>query len=444
MLNDKPHSFLFYSILLMSLVTYVFTGYCVQRQQFFLLLCLFGLLFSGYFYLIHSSLNGNFIQKAIWASILFRMTLLLMLPNLSDDCYRFIWDGRLSAQGSNPFSFLPSAIASTPATFSCHLDAKLYALLNSKNYYTVYPPLLQGVFYTAAKVFPDSIKGSIIILRLFIIGAETASIVLLLKLLKKMRLPPQNVLLYALNPLVIFELTGNLHFEAFMILFLLLFFYFFIKKWWISASVAFSLAVASKLLPLIFFPFLIKRLGLKRFILFTTLCFALICVFFVPFFSSNLLLNLGASLRLYFQVFEFNGSLFYLLRWLGFRTMGYDLIGTVGKVIPLLVAAGICLMAYFNNQNKPADQMKSMLFALSFYLAFASIVHSWYIAPLIAITVFTRYRYSIIWSALIFLTYSAYSYIPYKENYWLLSLEYVLVYGYAFYELISGHDNSLV
>jgi hypothetical protein len=95
--------------------------------------------------------------------------------------------------------------------------------MNSPDYYTVYPPVLQGVFGLAAPFASFSPLGGVVVLRLCILAGRRVSIRLLTQLLAAYGLPPGRVLLYALNPLVIVELTGNVHFEALMIFFLLAF-----------------------------------------------------------------------------------------------------------------------------------------------------------------------------------------------------------------------------
>jgi uncharacterized membrane protein len=74
------------------------------------------------------------------------------------------------------------------------------------------------------------------------------------------------VFIYALNPLVIIELTGNLHFEAVMIFFTLLSVWLLVTNKWILASLALTLAISAKLLPIIFLPLLfITLVGKKHF-----------------------------------------------------------------------------------------------------------------------------------------------------------------------------------
>ena len=76
-----------------------------------------------------------------------------------------------------------------------------------------------------------------------------------------------------------------------------------------------------------------------------------------------------------------------------------------------------------------------MLFSLSIYFFTATIIHPWYICTLIAISVFTKFRFSYLWSVLSVLSYATYNNTAYEENLWLTSIEYILVYSYLFYEL---------
>ena len=62
-----------------------------------------------------------------------RLMLLFSFPNLSDDIFRFIWDGRMCSLGINPYGYLPSEIVDNHAA----LGAELYSELNSPNYFTI-------------------------------------------------------------------------------------------------------------------------------------------------------------------------------------------------------------------------------------------------------------------------------------------------------------------
>jgi len=74
------------------------------------------------------------------------------------------------------------------------------------------------------------------------------------------------------------------------------------------------------------------------------------------------------------------------------------------------------------------------LLSISLYLVCATLVHPWYLSLAIVLSVFTKYRYPILWSALICLTYLNYSYAEYHENLWIVALEYLAVFGFFIWE----------
>jgi hypothetical protein len=89
---------------------------CFMQRIFVCLYCLLlertdflALLFSfdySFFLLTKSNRKNNF-NFLILISVLFRLLFIFSLPNLSQDFYRFIWDGRLILLGLNPFTNLP-------------------------------------------------------------------------------------------------------------------------------------------------------------------------------------------------------------------------------------------------------------------------------------------------------------------------------------------------
>lgn len=370
-------------------------------------------------------------------SILLRLILVFAFPNLSDDIYRFVWDGRLWLNGWNPFDHLPSYYIENELQIP-GITSALYDELNSPNYFTIYPPVAQAVFALACWLFPNSLLGSAIIMKLFLFACEVGSIILLVKLLRHFQLPQKNALIYALNPLIIIEITGNLHFEGAMIFFLLLAFWWITQKRFTWSALAFALSIAAKLLPLIFLPFLIRRLGWAKSIrYFSVIGLALVLLFF-PLFSGLFLENFGTSLDLYFRKFEFNASFYYLARWVGYQIKGYNIIQTIGPILALATFLGVLLMAYFEKDVRWVKWPLRMLFAICLYLFFTTTVHPWYTALPIVLCTFTRFRFPILWSGLIFLTYVNYSYTPYHENLWVVGVEYGVVIIWLIVEMWTG------
>ncbi|MBW8050556.1 MAG: hypothetical protein FVQ77_09495 [Cytophagales bacterium] len=438
-----------YTACLASLTGYICLSYFTDRTNFYQVFILYSFLFLSYAYLLSKKSDTFDYKTGILAAILFRISLLFVLPNLSDDFYRFIWDGRLMTNGENPFAFLPT-------DYLQHgINKDLYDHLNSPDYYSIYPPVCQFIFYTACKLFPESILGSVVVMRLFILLAEAGSIFLLNKLMKTFQIPQKAVLLYALNPLVIIELVGNLHFEAVMIFFLLLAVYLLARAQSTSqlikgrykeagSAISFAIAIGVKLLPLIFLPLLLKRLGFKKSIFYYLIVASCVLILFIPFFSISHLTNLLSSFSLYFQKFEFNASIYYIVRWIGYQIVGYNIIIQAGIALAATTAVLIGFITYFEKIpslsakfSKPGKKLpQTILWVLTCYFLLATTVHPWYITTLVALSVFSKYRFAIIWSALIPLTYITYLTIPYQENFYLIMAEYIVVFGWMIYEKI--------
>src|SRR5690606_35260493 len=122
---------------------------------------------------------------------------------------------------------------------------------------------------------------------------------------------------------------GNLHMEALLIFFLLLFLYQLHYQRYLTSAVPFALAVGSKLLPLMFLPFVWRKLGFRRFAAFGFVLLVVLLLLFFPLLSLEVLRNIWQSIDLYFQRFEFNASVYYLLRWLGIQLTGYNQIAVI-------------------------------------------------------------------------------------------------------------------
>lgn len=435
-----------------STLLYACLLYATPRTSFFQLLGLFAALFAGYFLIIGKSLLRKPLpsfsplqwRSMLLAAIAFRLLAVFSLPNLSDDYYRFVWDGRLLSHGANPFLKLPSEYMQQPdVAAKLGLSQQLYQGLNSPNYFTIYPPLNQAVFWMAARVFPRDLYAAVVCMKGVLFLAELGSLYLLFLLLARWKLPREYLAIYALNPLVIAELVGNLHFEALMIVFLLWSMYLFeVGKWRIAAA-PYALAVCSKLLPLMLLPLLLRRLGFRRSLIFGLLLALGTGLCFLPFFDLHTFRHLMESVSLYFQKFEFNASIYYLLRWVGFQVKGYNIIQTAGKYLSAITLAGILLIALLERRPRWKTLPASMLWAFVLYFGLASIVHPWYICTLVALATLCNWRFPLIWAALLPLTYFTYISPSYQENLYLVATEYVLVLIWMVWEISKEDFNKI-
>ena len=409
-------------VILLSAIAYYLFGYTTPRTDFNKVFTYYSLLFIG-FGLLYKCSNLS-IKWLIIGGIIFRFILLFAIPNLSDDFYRFLWDGRAIAKGINPYLILPQ---NNPELISNGIE--LYKGMGNMNgsHFTCYPPLNQFAFTIPAIISENGIFISTIVMRLTLIISDIITLYFGLKILKILNIDKRKILLYFINPFIIIELTGNLHYEGMMIAFLSASIYYMLKnKNHLSASL-WACAVSIKLIPLLFIPLLYKKLGFKNLFIYGTIVLGINAILFIPFLSQNLVNNFMSSIELYFQNFEFNASIYYVVREIGFWIKGYNIIGLVGKTTPFIIIVITILISIIRKNNKTVTLFTSMLFLIISYYLLASVVHPWYIAIPLFLSIFTKYNFAVVWSFTIILSYSAYINTNYKENLWLVFLEYFIV-----------------
>jgi len=373
------------------------------------------------------------------ASVWFRVIFILAIPNLSQDFYRFIWDGRMILEGLNPYLFTPESFIINDEFPVIQAD-ELYNGMGALNgsHFTNYPPLNQLCFVISGLFAGKNILGSIIVMRLLIIVADFGTLYFGQKLLKKLELPSYHIFWYLLNPFIIIELTGNLHFEGVMIFFLVWSLFLLQKNKWKLAAIVLACSISVKLLPLIFLPLFFQKLGLKKSFIFYCITGITTLILFSPFYSSVFITNYSQTVALWFGNFEFNASIYYILREIGYLYRGWNEIAIIGKIIPILVFTFVIIMTFFRKNKTSIQLFTTMLLCLTFYFFMSTTVHPWYIATLLILSVFTRYKFVLIWTFVIILSYLAYNNIDTAnkyENLWIITLEYIIVYSFLIWEV---------
>lgn len=403
-------------------------GYATPRSNFIPFFFQYCTVFLLFYFIWLNRWQLKFYHFLILA-IIVRLTLIGAIPALSNDFFRFIWDGELLTQGINPFAHKPNEIINNYPIFSSEYKRLLYLGMGSlsQEHYTCYPVINQIFFFIPA-AFSESIVGNIIGLKIIIILADIGAIYFAKKIAEKLNLSSHVVWLYALNPFVILEFTGNLHFEGVMICFLLAAIYALLKYRWILAGVCFAIAIQIKLIPLILLPFALKHLKIRFSIGFLAVVALTTLTIGTMMLNEVFLENMMSSVNAYFIRFQFNASIFYLIREIGFQTVGWDPIQFVGPILSYIAASMIILLAVFKAYRNELDIVKGMMFALMIYYLFATTVHPWYVGTILALSIFTRYKFALIWSFLVMLSYVAYlDPNMVKEDPLLLIIEYSLV-----------------
>ncbi len=443
---------------LLTIVFYVSFAYDLNRNDSIKLVSLYVALFILFYKLIKiNTLNFKFLAVLAFS---FRFLFLFSIPNLSQDFYRFIWDGRMILEGFNPYLYTPESFI-TKGISPIYQAQELYngmGILNG-SHFTNYPPLNQLCFVIAGLFAGKSILGSAIVLRLIIIAADFGTLYFGKKLLAKLNIPVNTIFWFILNPFVIIELTGNLHFESVMIFFLIWSLYLFKTGKWRYAAFTLACSISIKLIPLIFLPlfitcFLKKKisiknwrfhfLGLQNLGIFYSIVALISIVLFIPFYNLDFLINYAHTVALWFQDFEFNASFYYLARSIGYFFTGYNEIAFIGKLIPVIIILFVLYVSFFRNNKVFKELITSMLIVLSFYFFMSTTVHPWYITTLLILSIYTKYKFPIVWSFAAIFSYLAYTNTNNSENLWVIGLEYTIVYGFLIWEIFIKKATKLV
>lgn len=179
-----------------------------------------------------------------------RLGVVLAPPHLSDDLYRYVWDGRVEAAGINPYRYVPS-----DTHLAALRDEAIYPNINRRTYApTIYPPVAEYIFFLASRISesPLGMKAAMVAL-------ECASIAILLHLLALAGQPLERILIYAWHPLALWEFAGSAHIDAAVVLFVAL------ALWarrrearWLT-GIAVAAAALVKFFPAVIFPALYRR-----------------------------------------------------------------------------------------------------------------------------------------------------------------------------------------
>jgi alpha-1,6-mannosyltransferase len=183
-----------------------------------------------------------------------RLLVVADLPTLSDDAYRFVWDGRVQAAGINPYAHAPAS----PSLFGLR-DYRIFTEVNRPHTRTGYPPTNEVALYAVNRVAGEGTTQ----VKLAFVAVETAAVALLLLLLARAGVSLGRVALYAWHPLAIFEIAGTGHPEPLLMALTLAALLGWDRRRPVAAGAALGAAVLTKFAPLLLAPFMLRRLGAR-------------------------------------------------------------------------------------------------------------------------------------------------------------------------------------
>ncbi|MHA7128948.1 hypothetical protein [Algoriphagus namhaensis] len=411
---------------------YGFTAYGIERESFWLLMTTYFILFLLSVYLARV-VDQRWLLTFVLGMVI-RGAMILASPNLSEDYARFLWDGELLVQSENPYSLTPRQWLEDNEGARSY-QTSLFQSLNSKDYYSVYPPTNQAVFWLAALGAREHSMQGIIFLRLMLLGAECALFFVFLLLIRRFQVPLFTLGILWLNPFFLIESTLNLHFEVIVLLFLGLTLLLFSEQKWFLAGLVFALSVAFKLVPLILLPSIIFFLRRKTVFKFSSGLLLGLIIGFAPLVWKAAYLNFWKSIRLYSGVFEFNASIYYLLRTVGYWIQGYNTIDTLTKILSVVTFVSILGLSWVQKAKSVSELLNLWIVAYLIYFLLQPIVHPWYLIPGFGLSLLSRSRVFVLWALLAIFSYQAYQNPNFAENPIFLCLEYIPVFLLLYAEI---------
>lgn len=394
-------------------------------------------LFGGLFavFALYAWLNAK-LQPLSWkgifiAGLVLRMVLFVQQPNLSDDYLRYTWDGHLQAEGYDPFEYTPERYVEMCPEDS--LTRQMMELndhgirLNSRRFYSVYPTPYQLIFYAADTLGNDPNHGNLWIIRAFLLVFECLTFWVFWRLLQAMSKPVHRIALYWLNPLVIVEFIGNLHFDGIALFFMLLSMLYLVRDRWVPSALALGMAIATKINPLFMACVAWRSFSWKRWILWGGLAGIAAFAIVIVYFDWHNIHHVKWSYRLYMYAFHFNSSTLNAVRGL-FGPYGMELM--MG-IFPKLIFVAILALNFLKKKWQLSERI---LLAYSIYYLLGTTVHPWYIIVLLPFGLLSDWKFPLVWTYLVVWTYSFYHLEAVRQIGWVVGLEYTILAAVVYYD----------
>lgn len=301
-------------------------------------------------------------------AVLFRLTLLPTIPSLSDDIYRYGWEGRIQRHGFDPAQLAPESPALAP------LRDAAYERINHKAIPTVYPAMSQWVFRAGTHV-TDLLRAPgqprwmspqawliwthVLGQKLLFVFFDLLTLWAVWRILKIRGMDDRHVVLYAWNPLVVIEVAGSGHLDSLGISLLMLGILAWIKQKPLWAAAAVLAGFSSKFSGLLLFPW-------------------------------------SAGAREFLSHWEFNGSLYRLSSLLSGDN------GLAARAIVAVVGLGVAVWVL--RRKMPLDRTIFTLLAAALLLS--PVVHPWYLLWLVPFLCLFHSRVFLTWNATVVLSYA--------------------------------------
>jgi len=347
--------------------------------------------------------------------------------SLTDDAFRYVWDGRIQWHGFNPFLWVPAAPELE------HLrDKAIYPnIFLKETAVTIYPPVAEMLFMLG-NLIHDSVTG----VKIVMMSAEAVTIWAVLRWLGHDGVARERVAIYAWHPLPLWEFTGQAHIDAAATAFVVLTVLFAVRRQQGWAGALLGVAALTKYFPVVLIPALWRRWNWRAPAAFIVVAVTL----YLPYVIGAGPRVLGFLTNLMDREGYVAGYGFHVI-WL---LRDFNLADPPAKAyiaFALLTLAGLAAMAFFKRQRDEIRPEYLVMLAFAF-IWLTSPHHVWYfgwIVPLLCRHV------SVAALAMTLLAFTRYA--PPAEPFITPSTVYLMTFGLplliAAAELIHNRPRSL-
>jgi len=347
---------------------------------------LFGLAFAAYLVALAGSrgLSRRGLLLCLGAAFVWRAVLLTTPPLLSEDVYRYVWEGRIQLHGGNPYAW--GDRPESPRWQSLHDD--VWTGVGHKGYTAVYPPL----FLLASRALV-ALHDSVTAMKAFLVACELATLGALALVLKRRRQPLERLLVLAWSPLALLEIAGSGHNDAFGMLWMVLALVALEADRPLLSALAASAGFMSKLLPGLVAAAWARRYRAGHVIAGVLLAAALVVAYLDPEAKKTMLLSLSK----YSRYWRFNETLFApLAALLGSHTAAVR----AGAVLSLVIALALAW--------RRAEPVASATAVVAVFLLLTPNVLPWYALWLLPLLVLRDEPGALLFTGTVSLAYLVY------------------------------------
>ena len=396
----------------------------------------------------HEPNIANLLICIFAVGIIARVIMIFSAPILEVDYNRYLWDGAVTANGYNPYMYSPQELLKADNNLPEELkdlsskNHEIVERINHPELNTSYPPVTQAMFAVSNLIKPFSLTAWKFVLLII----DIITFFLIYLVLKRLKLPQSNLIIYWWNPLLIKEVFNSGHMDIIVFPFLLACFLLYLSKKYVFSFTALSAAVGAKLWPVLLFPVLIRKFisdwkkFLKYFSIFSVLTFIILLPLIISYFDR------GSGIEAYSRSWQNNDSIFRIVLAASefiLPLLGYHL-GHGQFISRIAVACLIVLLVLCFSKNKAKDNLdyfKTALIIISLTFFLSPTQFLWYYLWTLTFLVFIPYKPLLLLSVLMPLYYLRYYFEPrgqYQSYYqYIVWLEYLPVLGWIGYDLIN-------